>query len=60
MPQSLSLVNTGIVAFKVFLAELGQDSPSYHQLYSEKSQRLENKVGVCPMADELLGRARPG
>lgn len=39
MPQSLSLVNAGIVAFKVFLAELGQDSPSYHQLYSEKSQR---------------------
>lgn len=38
VPQSLSLVNAGAVALKVFLAEMGQNSPSYPQIYSEKSQ----------------------
>lgn len=38
VPQSFSLVNAGTVALKVFLAEMGQNSPSYPRLYSEKKQ----------------------
>lgn len=38
MSQSLSLVDAGNVALKVFLAEMGQNSLFYPQLYSEKNQ----------------------
>lgn len=38
VPQSLSLINAGTVALKVFLAKVGQNSPFYPQLYSENNQ----------------------
>lgn len=38
VPQSLSFVNAGTVALKVFLAKVGQNSPFYSQLYSEQNQ----------------------
>lgn len=43
VPQSLSLVNAGTVALKVFLAEVGQNSPFYPQLYSEQNQMQQGR-----------------
>lgn len=62
VPQSLSLVNAGTVALKVFLAEVGQNSHFILSFTQNRIRcsRVENKVAACLVTDELLGRARLG